>query len=234
MIAAGYTKLFSSIIASTIWREPDHVRLVWITMLAICDRYGNVHASIPGLADLARVSIEHCQDALKRLMAPDEFSRTKDYEGRRIKETDGGWLILNRAKYRDMISKERTRERKRQWDRENRPNRYKQAQQQQNGDKKQQYAVDYTSVSVPSVKDYGDIELIDDPIVAAMAVTGEHDKSAWGAWVKKLNASAKRVGMECARAVMRECVRELFGEMKAGEVNKPGAVLNIKLDKSLG
>ena len=106
----GYTKLFSSIVASTIWREPDHVRLVWITMLAISDGCGQVHASVPGLADLARVSIEHCEDALSRLSAPDEYSRTKDHEGRRIEEIDGGWLILNYVKHRLSRTQDHRRE----------------------------------------------------------------------------------------------------------------------------
>ena len=37
---AGYTKLFPGLILSTVWREPNHIRLVWITMLAITDRDG--------------------------------------------------------------------------------------------------------------------------------------------------------------------------------------------------
>ena len=50
---SGYSKLFSEICDSTIWREPDHVRIVWITMLAKANKHGEVMASIPGLADAA-------------------------------------------------------------------------------------------------------------------------------------------------------------------------------------
>jgi hypothetical protein len=96
----GYAKLFSSIVHSTIWREAPHVKVVWITMLALADRTGVVEASLPGLADAAKVRIEECQDAIAKLSAPDEFSRTKDYEGRRIEEIEGGWLILNYEKHR--------------------------------------------------------------------------------------------------------------------------------------
>jgi hypothetical protein len=105
----GYTKLFGSIVHSTIWRAPDHVRLVWITMLALSDRHGVVEASVPGLADAARVTIQQCELALVELMAPDPYSRTKDNEGRRIAEVDGGWLVLNRTKYRDSESNENDR-----------------------------------------------------------------------------------------------------------------------------
>ncbi|MGD9729492.1 MAG: DnaT-like ssDNA-binding domain-containing protein [Nitrospiraceae bacterium] len=97
---SGFTKLFASITDSTIWRAPDTTRLVWITMLAMADQNGYVAASVPGLADRARVSLDACIAALESFQQPDEWSRTKDYEGRRIAECDGGWLLLNHAKYR--------------------------------------------------------------------------------------------------------------------------------------
>jgi hypothetical protein len=106
----GYTKLFASIVHSTIWRAPNHIRLVWVTMLALANRDGVVEASIPGLADAARVTLEECEEALEALMSPDPYSRTKDHEGRRIEEADGGWLLLNYAVYRDRMSKEHQRE----------------------------------------------------------------------------------------------------------------------------
>lgn len=98
----GFTKLFSSIVHSTIWRDEMHVKIVWITMLALANRHGDVLASIPGLADASRVSLDQCLDALKRLSGPDEWSRTQKHEGRRIKEVDGGWNILNYLKYREI------------------------------------------------------------------------------------------------------------------------------------
>jgi hypothetical protein len=110
-----YTKLFSSITESTIWQEPAATRIVWITMLAMCDRLGRVHASIPGLASRAKVTLAEAEDALVRFMAPDKYSRTKDHEGRRISEIDGGWLLLNHAKYRDMRDEESRREYNAEW-----------------------------------------------------------------------------------------------------------------------
>lgn len=106
---SGFVKLFSSIIDSTIWREKDTVRIVWITMLAKADKDGLVEASVPGLADAARVTLSDCEDALERLSAPDKYSRTKDNDGRRIRETEGGWILLNHAKYRADTSADRTR-----------------------------------------------------------------------------------------------------------------------------
>lgn len=97
----GYSKLFSSIIHSTVWREPDHIRLVWITMLAMMDDNGFVDASIPGLADAARVNINQCVEALNRLSSPDPYNNTaEENEGRRILDIPRGWEILNYEIYR--------------------------------------------------------------------------------------------------------------------------------------
>jgi len=104
----AYTKLFNSLITSTVWREDDPTRIVWITMLALADKNGEVQASVPGLAHLAGATIESTRIAICKFMAPDPDSRTKDDEGRRIEEIDGGWLLLNHAKYRALASKDET------------------------------------------------------------------------------------------------------------------------------
>ena len=98
---SGYTPLFSSIVMSSIWQEDSDTCKVWITMLALAGADGVVEGSVIGLANSARVSVEACQGALEKLSSPDLFSRTRDDEGRRIKEVDGGWSILNHKKYRD-------------------------------------------------------------------------------------------------------------------------------------
>jgi len=100
----GFTKLFSDIILSSVWSEDDKTRLVWISLLAITNADGFVSGSVPGLATAARVSMEDCEKALKKLASPDPHSRTKDHEGRRIEVVDGGWLILNYRLYRDRVS----------------------------------------------------------------------------------------------------------------------------------
>lgn len=110
----GYTKLFSSIITSTIWRADNATRIVWITMLALRDRNHVVEASVPGLADMARVSVEDCRKALVILSAFDPDSRTKEHGGRRVEQIDGGWIILNGEKYRKKMNIDERREYKRQ------------------------------------------------------------------------------------------------------------------------
>jgi hypothetical protein len=50
---------------------------------------------------------------VETLEGPDEWSRTKDHEGRRIAPADGGWVLLNHAKFRAMQSADDRRERSR-------------------------------------------------------------------------------------------------------------------------
>jgi hypothetical protein len=120
---AGYTKLFNSILASTIWRADDKVRIVWITLLAMADKNGIAEGSVPGLADFARVSVEDARRALSVLAAPDEDSRSKEFEGRRIEEVEGGWRLLNHSKYRSKMGADERREYLKQKQREYRKRR---------------------------------------------------------------------------------------------------------------
>ncbi len=101
---SGYTKLFSEIITSSIWSEDDKTRIVWITILALKDKEGFVAAALPGLANAARVSLEECIKAVTKLESPDEYSRSQEEKGRRIKKVDGGWQVVNHFKYRDGLS----------------------------------------------------------------------------------------------------------------------------------
>lgn len=107
---SGYTKLFNSILASTVWSEPNEVRIVWITMLAMANKDGVVEGSIPGLAVFARLSLDATETALDRLSSPDLHSRSKELDGRRIQPIDGGWQLVNHFKYRQQMSADERRE----------------------------------------------------------------------------------------------------------------------------
>jgi hypothetical protein len=78
-------------------------------MLAMANRDGIVEAAVPGLASRAKVTNEECLTALELLAAPDNWSRSKEFDGRRIAAIDGGWKILNHAKYRAKLSLEERR-----------------------------------------------------------------------------------------------------------------------------
>jgi|SRR5688572_8616653 len=113
-MAETYAKLLSSIVTSTIWCESCETKVMWVTMLALADKDGYVGASIPGLAKLAGVSLGDAEAAIAKFLAPDPMSRSKEHEGRRIREVDRGWVLLNYAKVRDMrhadIRREQNRE----------------------------------------------------------------------------------------------------------------------------
>lgn len=97
-----YVKIDTSILESTVWRESHQTLRVWMTLLAMKNPHGEVRSSIPGLADRARVTLAECETALGRFLSPDPYSRTKDFEGRRIQEIDGGWYVINHDKYREL------------------------------------------------------------------------------------------------------------------------------------
>lgn len=98
---SGWTKLFSSIVTSSIWVEDDSTLRAWVAMLATADADGVVEGSVPGFANLARVTADQMRLAVTRLSSPDPESRTPDFDGRRIEVIEGGWRILNYRTYRD-------------------------------------------------------------------------------------------------------------------------------------
>ena len=104
-----YTKVFKSMLDSTVWQESIETRIVWVTMLAMADATGCVWASVPGLARRAGVSLEAAEEALSKFLAPDPHSRSKEHEGRRIEEVDRGWRLLNHGKFTGMGTQEERR-----------------------------------------------------------------------------------------------------------------------------
>ncbi|KKK63834.1 hypothetical protein LCGC14_2990260, partial [marine sediment metagenome] len=75
-------------------------RILWITLLALSNRDGQVFAATNRLAKLANIPVNKCQQCLQKLLGPDPDSRTPDNEGRRIERIPGGWFILNHKLYR--------------------------------------------------------------------------------------------------------------------------------------
>jgi len=113
----AFTKLDHGIIHSSIWSEPLPTRILWITMLAMKDDSGFVASSRSGLIRAANITPDEFDKAIKCLESPDEESRTRDYEGRRVEKVEGGWVILNHEKYRlhEDLKKEKHREYMREW-----------------------------------------------------------------------------------------------------------------------
>lgn len=97
---AGFFPIFRSMLKSSIWEAPPATRCVWMALLFLADKNGEVEAAVPGLAREAAVSLPECEAALAYFMAPDPYSKTPDFEGRRIEAIKGGWRVLNYKAYR--------------------------------------------------------------------------------------------------------------------------------------
>jgi hypothetical protein len=104
----AYSKLHSSIVHSSLWTEPDHIRILFITLLAIADSEGYVFGSRNGLIRLANLDPDDCAqtDPFQALLDPDKDSsdllRNPENEGRRIEAVPGGFRILNFLHYRGL------------------------------------------------------------------------------------------------------------------------------------
>ena len=120
MSTEPFVKLLSSITDSSVWAYDDQTRIVWITMLAMANRRGVVHAAVPGIANRARVSLESAEKAVAIFEAPDPYSRNPDNDGRRVVRVEGGFRLLNYEKVRNLKDIEADRVRKRKWWREHR------------------------------------------------------------------------------------------------------------------
>lgn len=114
----GYTKLHAKLVTSSIWNEPNHIRLLWITLLATADVDGNVEGSVGGLAHLARITPDECKEALETLSSPDPDSGDES-TGERIRKVGPGvWHIINHSLYRDRQTRRQAQQAK--WARDKR------------------------------------------------------------------------------------------------------------------
>ena len=106
-----YSKLFASLLTSSVWDTDIETRVVWITLLALKDQDGFARvATVEGLARLARVSVEGAEKAVKILTGPDPDSSDPEHDGRRIERAPGGWVVLNAKKYDALGSAQHRRE----------------------------------------------------------------------------------------------------------------------------
>jgi len=107
----------AEILSSSVWQEELHVKVVWLTLLILCDTEGYVGAALPGIASAAGVTLAQAEEALQKLQAPDPYSRTQENDGRRLEVAERGWRVLNFKAHIDRLSRERekARARLRQW-----------------------------------------------------------------------------------------------------------------------
>ena len=137
-----FVKLDSGILDSTLWIERE-CREIFITALLMAEPreiivetptiktdsleldgfsvppgwYGFVEAAGPGILRRALVDEAIGMTALARLASPDQQSRSREYEGRRMVRVAGGYVILNYMKYRerDYTAAERMKRYREKW-----------------------------------------------------------------------------------------------------------------------
>lgn len=111
-----WAPLFSKIVDSSLWEEPDYVVKVFLTLLAKKDADGVVRGNAFNISRWAKKSEEETLKALQVLSSPDTRRiEPQPFEGRRIGRVGDGWLILNANHYRSMISKVKRKDYNREW-----------------------------------------------------------------------------------------------------------------------
>lgn len=109
-----WAPLWSGIVDSSIWDEPDYVVKVFLTMLAVKDADHVVRFNAYQLGRKARKSELEVLEALRILSMPDtKRTEHQEFGGRRIRAVEDGWMVLNGEKYREKVRVEMRRARQR-------------------------------------------------------------------------------------------------------------------------
>ncbi len=117
----NYVAIFSKIVDSSLWDEPDYVVKVFLTMLAKKDADQIVRASAYAIGRWARKEESEVLKALERLQTPDKARLEKqEFGGRRVEKVPEGWLILRGKYYQDLMVEVNRRARKANAERERR------------------------------------------------------------------------------------------------------------------
>src|SRR5512138_220855 len=121
VVPTRYCPIFESLVDSSLWSEEYHVRLTFIALLALKGMDDIVHMTAYNIAQRAKMKESEVLKALKVLSSPDtKRIEPQPYEGRRIEKVEGGWLVLNGAHYRKMVTRINVLASKAKWARENR------------------------------------------------------------------------------------------------------------------
>jgi hypothetical protein len=107
-----YAKVFAQILNSTI-SEDYVVRHVFMDLLILANRYGEVDMTATAIARVTNVPLEQVTHAISALMREDAGSRSKEFGGKRLilldEHRDWGWKIINYETYNRMQTEEAKR-----------------------------------------------------------------------------------------------------------------------------
>ena len=111
-----YGKIFDSIYDGTLvedWRA----LITFQQMIVLCDADGIIDMTPSAISRRTSIPIEHIKAGIEILEKPDEWSRTPDEDGCRIKRLDDhkpwGWYLVNHNKYKSLQDADTVREQNR-------------------------------------------------------------------------------------------------------------------------
>lgn len=96
-----YCPISKDINFSSVWEQPPHIRIAWITILAKKDQQTHIIETNPYLLSrMARISQDEAVEALEYFQKPDANSRSTEEGGRKLKRLNGNeYLVVTGAKY---------------------------------------------------------------------------------------------------------------------------------------
>ena len=121
-----YGKIWMSMFEGSLYAAGWEAIFTFMIFITFANKNGDVDMSLEHLSGRTSVPLEILEVGVKALMSPDEKTRTKKDDGRRIvlmdEERDWGWHVVNYEKYakaRDMAAirqywAEEARERRKQ------------------------------------------------------------------------------------------------------------------------
>jgi hypothetical protein len=109
-----WAPLWSLVVDSSLWEESGDVVKVFMTMIATKDADHVCRLDAYRIARKCNLDELQVLDILKLLASPDQRRQVaQQFEGRRIKAVEDGWLVLNGEKYRRQVSEEMRKARNR-------------------------------------------------------------------------------------------------------------------------
>lgn len=112
-----YGKIFSSMYDGTL-RVNWQALVTFQQLIVLCDSDGVIDMTPEAISGRTGIPLDIIREGIEKLEAPDPYSRTPDFEGRRLERLDEhrpwGWRIVNYLKYRSLVNTETVREQNRE------------------------------------------------------------------------------------------------------------------------
>lgn len=103
-MSGGYNVTFDSLFTGSLCGQWPDIG-VWALLLAMKDKNGHVDVTPQYIHNVTGIPMDDLLACIDRFMAPDPASRTKEYDGRRMRLIDPnrpwGWVVINHPVYKE-------------------------------------------------------------------------------------------------------------------------------------